>query len=176
MQLHIPTLLTERLELVPIAKTHFDAYASIYGDSAVMTHLSAPMSRAEVWKLMARQAGQWVLHGCGAWSVKERGRPNVIGVTGLQFPETSSDPEIGWVFSSHTWGKGYATEAASAVLAHVFEKVGENRVVARIAPANAGSISVARKLGMIIDSTCSDETTLVYAMERIQHIHSKTDS
>lgn len=166
MQLHIPTLLTERLELVPIARTHFDAYASIYGDPAVMTHLSAPMDRAEVWKLMARHAGQWVLHGCGAWSVKERGKDDVIGVSGLQFRDISLDAEIGWVFSSQTWGKGYATEAASAILAHVFEKMGEKRVVARIAPANTGSISVARKLGMVIDSKSSDEATLVYAVER----------
>jgi RimJ/RimL family protein N-acetyltransferase len=166
MHLHIPTLVTTRLELVPIASSHLDAYVSIYGDPTVTAHLSGPMDRADIWKLMARHAGQWVLKGCGGWSVKQRGKNEVIGVSGIQYLDGKPDEEIGWVFHPDAWGKGYATEAASAVLSYAFHEVGANRVRARIAPANIGSVTVAHKLGMMLDPALSTDTTLIYVAER----------
>ncbi len=162
MQLSIPTLYTSRLALIPIADSHLDAYAAIYGSPAVMEHIAQPLDRAGTWKLMERQAGHWILRGYGGWSVQLKETGEIIGLTGIQYPEGNPELEIGWVFQPESWGKGYATEAAATALAYAFDTVGAKRVMACIAPANAGSISVALKLGMRLDATLSTETSSVY--------------
>ena len=55
---------------------------------------------------------------------------------------------IGWVFNPLHHGRGYATEAASAMLDLVFGHVGLHRVIAELAPENAASIALCRRLGM----------------------------
>ncbi|WP_084442889.1 GNAT family N-acetyltransferase [Arthrobacter sp. CAL618] len=61
--------------------------------------------------------------------------------------QLSGDTEIGWHFHPDYWGKGYATEAASAVLAHGFS-AGLDRVIAITSAANTASQSVCRRIGM----------------------------
>lgn len=60
---------------------------------------------------------------------------------------TATDVEVGWHLHPRAWGRGYATEAARAVLAHAFEH-GQDRVVAVTHPANRASQAVCRRLGM----------------------------
>lgn len=98
---------------------------------------------------MASHAGQWVLKGCGGWSVKQRGKDEVIGVSGIQYLDGKPGEEIGWVFHPDA-----------------FHEVGANRMRARISPANIGSVAVAHKLGMLLDPTLSTDTTLIYVAER----------
>ncbi|AGL17814.1 GCN5-related N-acetyltransferase [Actinoplanes sp. N902-109] len=56
--------------------------------------------------------------------------------------------EIGYVFDPRQGGRGYATEAASAVLGLAFDKLGWHRVIARVDERNEASARVARRLGM----------------------------
>ena len=56
--------------------------------------------------------------------------------------------EIGWVFHPEVHGRGYATEAARAVLDLAFGKLGLHRVVATCDPRNDASRRVMEKLGM----------------------------
>lgn len=166
MSLHIPTLRTARLALVGPSEAHFESYVALYGDPVVMQHIGPPMDRGEAWKLLARHAGHWMLRGYGGWLVQLKASGNVVGLVGLQFPEGNPELELGWVFHPQSWGQGYATEAARAALAYAFDAVGAPRVMARIAPANAGSIAVARKLGMRHDAALSDDATSVFLASR----------
>jgi [ribosomal protein S5]-alanine N-acetyltransferase len=56
--------------------------------------------------------------------------------------------EIGWVFGRAYQGRGYATEAAQALLAWAFEALGCHRVIATCQPQNRASWRVMEKLGM----------------------------
>ena len=56
--------------------------------------------------------------------------------------------EIGYVFDPEFAGRGYATEAAEAVLRWGFEELGLHRIVARLDERNEASARVARRLGM----------------------------
>ncbi|WZH38985.1 MAG: GNAT family N-acetyltransferase [Microbacterium enclense] len=72
------------------------------------------------------------------------------------------DIEIGWHFHPDAWGSGYATEAATAVLA-VARDGGISRVVAVTNPANSASGAVAERIGLravgetddYYDTTCA---------------------
>lgn len=62
---------------------------------------------------------------------------------------SSDDVEIGWRLKREHWGRGYASEAASAVANAVLTNNGNVQFLSAIAvPDNAGSIGVMRKLGM----------------------------
>ena len=56
--------------------------------------------------------------------------------------------EIGWAFAPAAQGKGYATEAAAALLAYAFETLKAHRVIATCQPENTASWRVAEKLGL----------------------------
>jgi RimJ/RimL family protein N-acetyltransferase len=56
--------------------------------------------------------------------------------------------EIGYVINPDFSGRGYATEAAAALLDLAFDGLGLHRVTARIDARNSASASLARRLGM----------------------------
>lgn len=56
--------------------------------------------------------------------------------------------ELGYVFSPARAGRGYATEAAAAMLGIGFSTLGFHRIFARLDAANTGSVRVAERLGM----------------------------
>jgi len=68
-----------------------------------------------------------------------------------------SFPEIGlfWHVHSAHRGQGYATEAAQAVIDHLFTQINLRRVVAMTEHDNAASIAVMRRLGMTITQNTS---------------------
>lgn len=56
--------------------------------------------------------------------------------------------ELGWRFMRHSWGQGYATEAAAAIAAAFAGQADVETLSAIALPENAGSIAVMKKLGM----------------------------
>jgi RimJ/RimL family protein N-acetyltransferase len=60
--------------------------------------------------------------------------------------------EIGWVFSPAVAGRGYATEAAAAMLDWAFGEVGLRRVVARLDERNTTSARLCERLGMRLEA------------------------
>jgi RimJ/RimL family protein N-acetyltransferase len=79
-------------------------------------------------------------------ALKENGCP--IGVCGLARRDFLDDVDIGYAFASAYWGKGYAYEAASAVLAYAVDELGLTRIVATVRAGNAPSIALLGKLGL----------------------------
>jgi [ribosomal protein S5]-alanine N-acetyltransferase len=56
--------------------------------------------------------------------------------------------EIGWVFNPKYYNKGYASEAAMAILQHGFENLKLHRIIATCQPENTASFRVMEKIGM----------------------------
>ena len=56
--------------------------------------------------------------------------------------------EIGWVFHPGVAGRGYATEAAKALLDMAFRNLGLHRVEARLDARNLPSARLCERLGM----------------------------
>jgi len=82
-------------------------------------------------------------------SLRESAAP--IGICGLVKREALPDVDLGFAFLSRYWSKGYAVEAAAAVLAHGQNTLELGRIVAITAPDNRGSIAVLEKIGLRLE-------------------------
>ena len=77
--------------------------------------------------------------------LKEDGAP--IGICGLLQRETLPDVDIGLAFLPQFWGRGYAVEAATAVLEYGRSTFGLNRIVAITSLGNHPSMKLLEKIG-----------------------------
>jgi RimJ/RimL family protein N-acetyltransferase len=89
--------------------------------------------------------------GFGMYRVEERDSGQPIGMCGLIKRETLPDVDVGYAFLPEFRGKGYAYEAASAVLDHGHRVFGLKRILAIVSPDNATSIRVLEKAGMKLE-------------------------
>jgi RimJ/RimL family protein N-acetyltransferase len=128
------------------------AFAALNGDPRVMEFMPKLLSREESDAMAARIRMLMTIQGFGFWAVEVPGIADFIGFVGLHRPsfEASFTPcvEIGWRLARAHWGKGYATEAARAALAHGFTALGLNEIVSFTVPANRRSRAVMERLGM----------------------------
>lgn len=87
-------------------------------------------------------------HRFGLYLVEKKGSHAAIGVCGLIKRTFLDSPDIGFAFLPEYWGKGYATEAAAAVMKYARNHLQIDTVVALVAPDNTGSMRVLEKLGL----------------------------
>ncbi len=125
-------------------------FAAMNADPCVMEHFPAPLTRAESDALVDRIEAGFDEHGFGLWAVEAP--EGFVGFTGLSVPRFEAPflpaVEIGWRLARRAWGRGYASEAATAALDHGFDVVGLDSVVSFTAVGNARSQRVMRRLGM----------------------------
>ncbi|MBY0597517.1 GNAT family N-acetyltransferase [Bacillus bingmayongensis] len=87
-------------------------------------------------------------------SIIEKASQKLISYCGLgpsDFEPTST--ELYYALSRDTWGKGYATEATSALLQYAFSIIGMETIIASVFPENKKSIHVLEKLGFQFKET-----------------------
>lgn len=71
-----------------------------------------------------------------------------IGICGLVKRPQLDDPDVGFAFLPAYWSRGYATEAAAAVLRYGKEELGIGRIVAITSLDNEASARVLAKIGL----------------------------
>lgn len=99
------------------------------------------------WRNMALFIGSWTINGFSNFSIIEKSTGKWVGRAGPWQPADWPGAEIGWALVRSAWGKGYATEAATACMNWVFDDLGWDKVTHVIAPENTASIAVAERLG-----------------------------
>lgn len=85
----------------------------------------------------------------GLWAVVARDGGDLAGICGLLKRDALDAPDVGFAMLPAYRGRGYATEAAAATLAHGRDHLRLDRILAIVKPQNAGSIRVLEKLGMV---------------------------
>ena len=101
---------------------------------------ASPQSRAWCARLIRLRDGGEAIGHCGF-----HGPPHLVGRA-----------EIGYSVLSARRGRGYATEAAAALVAWAHAQ-GETTVFASVSPANAASLAVVRRVGFRQTGTQVDE-------------------
>jgi [ribosomal protein S5]-alanine N-acetyltransferase len=85
--------------------------------------------------------------GFGLLVVEIKNADVPIGICGLLKRDTLEHIDIGYALLPEFWSKGYAVEAAAAVLEYATTSLGSPKVLAITNPENDASIRVLEKLG-----------------------------
>lgn len=86
-------------------------------------------------------------HGFGMWVVTAKGEGEPAGLCGLVRRDVLPHADLGYAFLERCWGRGYAQEAAAAVLAHARDALGHATVAAIVNLDNTASRRVLEKVG-----------------------------
>jgi RimJ/RimL family protein N-acetyltransferase len=144
LDIHIET---ERLILRVPRIEDFERYAELLGDEEAARYIGGHLPRAAAWRRFLQMPGAWVVQGFAMFSVEEKGTGRWLGQTGPWKPDGWPGNEVGWSFHPDAWGRGYATEAATAAMDWAFDTLGWDSVIHCIDPANVPSQKLAQRLG-----------------------------
>ena len=155
----IHELLTERLRLRHWLPEDREPFARLSADPLVMKYYPRALSREQSEAFADRVDTAFAENGFGLWAVEVANGPRFAGFVGLAKPRFAAHftpcIEIGWRIAAEYWNRGYATEAARAVLAFGFETLLLEEIVAFTVAANLASRRVMEKVGMLHDA-CDD--------------------
>ena len=85
-------------------------------------------------------------YGLYATELKDGNVP--IGMCGILKRDTLPHPDIGFAFLPRYWNKGYAFEAAAAVMKYAREVLGIDQMLAITTPDNEASARLLQKIGL----------------------------
>ena len=129
-----------------------DAYTRLFADPEVVRFIAdgTTADAAETAEWLARSLCRNDREGFDRRSVVLADDGSLIGWCGIAVwdIEGAIERELGFVLARERWGRGYATEAATAMRDHARSAPGETRLISLIHRDNEASKRVARKLGM----------------------------
>ncbi len=139
--------------LRPFVAADFEAMYAMRSDAEVARYLyQEPLSPEETRDLLTRKMAATAWASEGDWlgaAVVERASLLAVGDVGLHWvSERDRTAEIGFTFDPRCQGKGFATEAARALVDWAFSAAGIHRVIGRTEARNTASARVLEKLGM----------------------------
>jgi RimJ/RimL family protein N-acetyltransferase len=138
---------TERLILRQPRIEDFERYAELLGDEEAARHIGGRLTRSAAWRRFLQMPGAWALQGFAMFSVVDKADGRWLGQAGPWCPDGWPGNEVGWSFHPDTWGRGYATEAATVAMGWAFEHLGWDSVIHCIAPENTASKRLAARIG-----------------------------
>lgn len=174
-------LRTERLVLRPFRAGDVDTILAYRNDPQVsaLQDWDLPVTRESVERQVARTWEDLAPGDSRNIGIEVDGE--LVGDLYVGLDEHSSPPdhgvaEIGFTLRTEHQGKGYASEAAAAVVADLIGRLGVHRVAAQLSPENTASMRVLERLGMMRESLAPKsfwwrgqwDDNLVYAMSADQ--------
>jgi len=145
-------LQTQRLGLRNWIDSDIATFVAMCQDAEVMKHFPELVSEEKATDYIRAYQQHFEEHGFTYFAVEELSSSEFIGFVGLKH-QTYESPftpcvDIGWRLKTSAWGKGYATEAATACLSFAFESTGLEEVFSMCTRTNAASESVMKRIGM----------------------------
>ncbi len=154
MNFFIPEQLqTERLLLRQFQESDWRDLYEYYSDRAATRYtFGRDLNEGDTWRIMCGMIGHWQVRGYGPYAVEEKAGGKVLGTVGFWYPNDWPEPEIKWGLAAHAWGRGFASEAARAVLMMGREFMPEITPISMISPQNEASIRLALAVGAKYES------------------------
>jgi RimJ/RimL family protein N-acetyltransferase len=171
---------TARLRLVPLSPEAIDALLA--GDGARLRTLTGaafpapvrppPLTEGLLPMVRARLEADPGQEGWWTWAVVRKDTEEAVGSVGFGGgPDADGAVMVGYATYPNVEGRGYATEAAGALVDWALRHPDVIRVCASMPPDNAAAIRVARKIGMRLLGTVWEEDlddVLLYGIERAE--------
>jgi RimJ/RimL family protein N-acetyltransferase len=145
-------LRTERLELRPVRDEDIDRILEYRN----LPEVTRWLLRTEVDPASFRAAWQRAAEDPDDHSVAVTLDGTLIGTVSLEVVDGMGQPgmpprteaELGYTFDPAYGGRGYATEAVTAVVAYAFDRLGVRRITAGCFADNVASVRILEKVGM----------------------------
>ncbi|MDE2444609.1 MAG: GNAT family N-acetyltransferase [Alphaproteobacteria bacterium] len=170
-----PVIETQRLRLRGHHLNDFEQLHANWSDPMVYKFTSGRAStREESWNRLMRYFGYWPALGFGFWVLEEKHSGKMLGEIGMaEFHRDIAEvpdgfPEFGWVLGTAAHGKGYASEALTAIMAWADATLKAPSTFCIIDPKNIASQKLAQKFGFMQIAEClyHDMPSLVFRRDR----------
>jgi RimJ/RimL family protein N-acetyltransferase len=147
----LPVLSTPRLVLRPFTQADAPRVQTLASEYEVALNTARiphpyPKGAAEAW--IAENEAEIAAGKCACFAIVEQATGDVIGAIGFCLEPQHRRAELGYWLGSAYWNRGYATEAARAILEWAFRELGLERVHAYHYARNVASGRVLQKIGM----------------------------
>ena len=145
---------TGRLTLRRLTLDDAGLMLAVWNDPAFIRHVGDRGVRTIAEAETALEEGAFKLYedyGYGPYCIARKKDGVLIGICGLFRRENLTDPDIGFGVLPDYCGKGFAGEAAEAVVAHARDDLGIECLTAIVSPENVASIGLIEKLGLRFD-------------------------
>lgn len=156
---------TARLAIGQLGPDDYDRMLQIYGDpeGARWVGDGQPISPEDCARWVDVTLSNYATRGYGMSAVRllgaaaAEGLGEIVGFAGLVHPGGQEVPELKYAFAREHWGRGFATEVGSGMLAYGASTFGMARIIATAAPENLASLRVLEKVGMVDIGTHIDD-------------------
>lgn len=140
---------TGRLLLAPYGPQDLGELATFKTDPLTWaTMLGGVRDPAQTARDLAEELGFWARHDIGMWTARIAPGAPLLGVTGLHERPDARGIALRFAFRPEARGKGYAREAAGAVLRDAHDRAGLTRVIGVCRETNFNSRMVLGAIGM----------------------------
>jgi RimJ/RimL family protein N-acetyltransferase len=142
---------TDRLRLRRLAREDADFIIRLLNDESFLRYIGdrgvRTVEDAERY-IVDGPVDSYVQNGFGLYCVELAATGDPVGICGLVRRPALADPDIGFAFLPEYRAKGYALEAALAVLEYARNDLGLRRILAITSPDNERSERLLQKIGM----------------------------
>jgi ribosomal-protein-alanine N-acetyltransferase len=141
---------SDRLIIKSNQEVDLEPLAALWADPEVTHYMGGPRNYEEILKILKEDAEVNPQPAFDLWPVIDKETGKIIGTGGILEKDIDSRNqfEIIYVLAKSAWGKGFATEIASALKDYAFNQLSLKRVTALIDPDNVKSEIVATKIGL----------------------------
>ncbi|MCF2903940.1 GNAT family N-acetyltransferase [Octadecabacter sp. CECT 8868] len=148
-----PTLTSERLTLRGPERSDLPAFTRFMTSAPSLAAQGETGTAQQAWFGFIAGIGHWQWHGFGFFIVVDKATDEPVGRVGLLKHVDWPDVELAWHLFEGAEGKGFATEAATAVKTWAYGDLGLDRLYSYIDCDNSRSQAVAKRLGASTDGT-----------------------
>ncbi len=149
--MNLPRLETERLVLRAPSEADIPAMPAVFSDrdiAAFTRSIPYPYTEADAAEAIARFERLRAAGDALTLLIDLSETSTLIGSIGFLNIKGRDEAEFGYVVGRPWWGRGYATEACSALLAYGFATLGFAELCAHAMTRNPASSRVLEKIGM----------------------------
>ena len=147
-------IFTERMVLVPLGTDFLNSaneYSLDYENTKYMCHLPKRNSE-ETLDFLKNVEAEWNKKRPRFYEFAMLYQERHVGAVSVYFENGIG--ELGWIVNKQYWGKGFAYEAAKAVIQYFAANMGTTHFIAHCDTDNIASYKIMEKLGMIRTGRC----------------------
>lgn len=160
-----PMLKTERMYIRCLHTQDFEQVAALQSNINVMRFLDGVRDRENVKQRIIEWRAHYIRNKFAFSGLFNRENDEFMGCSGLfhlRMDETQPEIEMGYTLGEAYWGKGYATEIATALRDYGFNQLKINRIWATTRPTHTASQKVLEKIGFHYSHTATHQGSLAH--------------